>query len=347
MKAIVLDRFGGPDVLRYAEVPEPTPGPDDVLVEVHAVSVNRTLDLAVRSGSYVRKPPLPHVLGVDPAGIVVAVGDHVGDRKVGDRVFVNLFVPTEDPRSVYMREVGRVQLLGVDRWGGYAEKVAVPAANTRIIPAGLDFAEAIALARHGPTALNLLERRAGMRSGDTVLVMGATGGLGSIAVQIAKLAGATVIAAAGAPERVAAASALGADHAIDYRAADLQAEVQRITDDRGVDIVCDNVGDPELWPKAFASLALGGRLVTAGAHAGSSVALDLRRLYMRRLQIIGDGSEAPGGIERIFDLAVSGAIRGLVQQVLPLSDAARAHELVASRTGVGKIVLAPQGVAEA
>jgi len=346
MKAIVLEAFGGPDVLRLADVPDPHCGPDDVLVAVHAVSVNRTLDLAVRSGSYVRRPPLPHVLGVDPAGVVVAVGGRVTGRKVGDRVFVNLFVPSDDPKAIYMREVGRVQLLGVDRWGGYAEKVAVPATNTHPIPEGIDFAQAIALARHGPTALNLLENRAGVRAGDTVLVMGATGGIGSLAVQIAKLNGATVIAAAGAAERVEAARALGADFVVDYRKNDLRTEVERITDGRGVDIVCDNVGDPDLWPKAFWSLALGGRLVTAGAHAGGEVGLDLKRLYMRRLQIIGDGSEAPGGVARIFDLAVAGSLRGLVQQILPLEDAARAHELVAARTGVGKIVLTPQGATE-
>lgn len=341
MKAVVQYSFGGPEVLEIAEVPDPKLGPHDVVIEVHAVSVNRTLDLAVRSGTYVRKPPLPHVLGVDPSGIVVATGDEVKDRKVGDRVFANLFVPSDSPAAVFMREVGRVQLLGVDIWGGYAEKVAVPAANTHLIPDGLSFEQATVLARHGPTALNLVERRGAIRAGETMLVMGATGGIGSLAVQLGKLNGAKVIAAAGAANRVEAARLLGADHVINYRESDLAHEIERITEGRGVDLVCDNVGDPELWPKAFHALALGGRMVTAGAHAGGHVALDLRRLYMRRIQIIGDGSEMPGGMERTFALAAEGRLSGGIDRVLPLEQAANAHRLVAERGGVGKVLLAP------
>lgn len=342
MKAMIQHSFGGPEVLQLAHMPDPVPGPHEVVVDVHAVSVNRTLDLAVRAGTYVRRPrQLPHILGVDPSGIVAAVGSEVRDRKPGDRVFVNLFIPTDDPEAIVMREVGRVHLLGVDIRGGYAEKVAAPAGNTHLIPERLDFEQATVLARHGPTALNLVERRGGIKAGETMLVMGATGGIGSLAIQIGNLNGATVIAGAGSPERAQATLALGADHAIDYRAADLAEEVARITGGRGVDLVCDNVGDPDLWPKAFASLALGGRMVTAGAHAGGQVTLDLRRLYMKRIQIIGDGSELPGGIERTFELAAAGKLSAGIDRVLPLEDAAEAHRLASGREGIGKILLKP------
>lgn len=342
MKAVVQNSFGGPEVLELKQVPDPVPAPDEVVVDVHAVSINRTLDLAVRAGTYVRRPPLPHVLGVDPSGVVMAAGSKVRDRKVGDRVFVNLFVPTDNPAALFMREVGRVHLLGVDIWGGYAEKVAVPASNTHPIPDSLDFNQATVLARHGPTALNLIERRGAIKAGETLLVMGAAGGIGSLAIQIGKLHGATVIAAAGSPNRVQAALDFGADHAINYRDSDLAVEIESLTGGRGVDLVCDNVGDPQLWPKAFGSLALGGRMVTAGAHAGGKVELDLRRLYIKRIQIIGDGSELPNGIARTFALAAAGKLRGVVDQVLPLDAAAEGHRLVAAREGVGKVLLSPQ-----
>jgi NADPH:quinone reductase len=313
-----------------------------VVVDVRAVSVNRTLDLAVRAGSYVRRPPLPHVLGVDPAGVVTVCGPGVPASALGSRVFVNLFVRSDAPDAVMVREVGRVKLLGVDIPGGYAERVAVPFANIHPLPEGLSFSQAVVIGRHGPTAINLIERRAQVQVGERVLVMGASGGLGSLAVQVAVLNGARVIAAAGSPDRAQAARALGAETVVDYRAGDLEAQVMAATDGHGVDVVCDNVGDPQLWPAAFRSLAVGGRMVTAGAHAGGEVTLDLRRLYLRRLQIIGDGSEALGGLQRSFDLAAEGRLRGLVDRAYPLAEAAAAHARVAARAGTGKVLLLPR-----
>jgi len=341
MKAIVQHAFGAPDVLRYEEVADPVCGPNDVLVRVHAVSVNRTLDLAVRAGTYVRRPALPHVLGVDPSGEVIAVGDKVTDRKVGDRVFASLFVPTDDPAAPQIRETGRAYLLGVDIWGGYAEVVRLPRFVTHLIPDGLSYHDATVIARHAPTAFNLVERRGEVKPGQWVLVMGASGGLGSAIVQIAKLNGARVIAAAGADSRVAAALEFGADHGVNYRTQDLGAEIARITDGYGTDLVCENVGDPPLWKAAFWSMATGARMVTAGAHASQEVPLDPRRLYLKRLQIIGDGSEAPGGVARALQFASEGKLKGRIDRVLPLSAAAEAHRLVADREGVGKIILDP------
>jgi len=342
MKASVQNEFGGPDVLQIEDLPDPQPGPDDVVIAVQAVSVNRTLDLAVRGGTYLRRPPLPHVLGVDPSGVIVEVGSNVTNRSVGDRVVANPFVPTDDPNAHVSREVGRMHLLGVDIWGGYAELVCIPATNTRLIPEGVSFEQATVIARHGPTALNLIENCGRLAAGETVLVMGASGGIGSMAIQISKLMEANVIAAAGRDSSLEAVVELGADAAINYSKEDITEQVERFTDGKGVDVVCENVGDPKLWPQAFQSLAVGGRLVTAGAHAGGMVQVDLKRLYFRRLQIIGDGSEAPDGFERSLSWASKGKVKGLVDRVMHFDDAPEAHRAVAERSTVGKILLTPQ-----
>ncbi|MGA7608587.1 MAG: alcohol dehydrogenase catalytic domain-containing protein, partial [Xanthobacteraceae bacterium] len=178
MKAIVLREFGPPDVLRLEDIATPSPGPGELVLKVHAVSVNRTLDLVVRAGLYARKPPLPHILGVDPCGVVAAVGRCVTTRKVGDRVVCEAIIGTEPN--------GAPRLLGVNAWGGYAEYVKVPAHTTHVIPDGLDFLTAAVVARHAPLAFTQLRDRAQVKPGEWVLVMGAAGGLGSAAVQAAK-----------------------------------------------------------------------------------------------------------------------------------------------------------------
>jgi NADPH:quinone reductase-like Zn-dependent oxidoreductase len=333
VKAIVIREFGPADVMRMEEVPTPEPGPGEVLVEVHAVSVNRTLDTVVRAGKYARKSPLPHVVGVDPVGVITRIGPGVTDRKVGDRVVTHLRLnkPNEPPR-----------MLGVDAWGGYAEYVTVPAANTYLIPDGLDFTMACVAARHGPIAFHLLRDRVKLAAGEWVLVMGAAGGLGNAGIQAAKYLGANVIAAAGANDRVRSALNLGADAGINYRTQDLTAEVLRITQRRGVDVVFENIGAPDLFPKAFASLARFGRLITAGGHGGGTVPLDVNRLYLNQLTIMGAVGETPDDIRLVLDAAAQGKFRIHVDRVLPLSQAVEAHQMVEARTVSGKVVLAPK-----
>ena len=333
MKAIVFHEFGPPEVLRLEDVATPTPGPGEVLLKVHAVSVNRTLDLAVRAGEYARRPPLPHVLGVDPCGVVAAVGADVTTRKVGDRVVCEPVVSIGPIRAPI--------ILGVHVWGGYAEYVKVPVRATHLIPDGLDFMTAAVVARHAPLAFTQLSERAKVKPGEWVLVMGAAGGLGSVAVQAAKHLGANVIAAAGSDGRVEAAKQLGADAGVNYRTQDLTAEIRRITNGAGVNVVLENVGDPELFPKAFAALAFGGRLVTAGGHAGGAVLLDVKHLYLNRITIIGDPLDTPESYELSLKLAAQGRLKVLIDQVFPLSEAAQAHHLVEARTGVGKVLLDP------
>ena len=335
MKAIVIRAFGGPDVMRLEDVPTPVPGPGEVLVRVHAVSVNRTLDLAVRAGTYAVAATLPHVLGVDPSGVVAAVGDGVATPRVGDRVVTRQFVRPPTPTA-------GPALLGVHAWGGYAEYVRVPAAATHPVPEGLDFVTATIVARHAPTALSMLRDAAKLVAGEWVLVMGASGGLGAAGVQAAKGLGARVIAAAGSDDRVAAAVALGADAGVNYRRQDLTAETRRLTGGHGADVVFENIGDAELFPRALASLAHHGRLVTAGAHGGGTVPLDVKFLYLNHIAVIGSvGEIGSEDLTLALDAAARGRYRVLVDRVLPLAQAPMAHRLVEERAGTGKIVLQP------
>jgi NADPH:quinone reductase-like Zn-dependent oxidoreductase len=239
--------------------------------------------------------------------------------------------PTEPPK-----------LLGVNVWGGYAEYVKVPAGITRPIPDGVDFVTATVVGRHAPIAFHLLRDHAKLKGGEWVLVMGAAGGLGSAGVQVAKYLGANVIAAAGADTRVQAAVDLGADAGVNYRSADLTAEVLRITGGHGVNVVFENVGDAELFPKAFATLTRYGRLVTAGGHAGGVVPLDVNRLYLNQITVMGATGETPQDMDMALKAASEGRFKALIECVLPLADAQRAHALVADRNVIGKVVLDPR-----
>lgn len=346
MKAIVLREFGGPEVLRLEEVPAPAPGPGEVLVQVHTVSVNRTLDLVVRAGKYPSDVGLPLVLGVDPAGVVAAAGEGVDQSQVGARVAVVSMIPCGECR--YCKEGEEANCLksrhiGLHRWGGYAEYAAVPAKNAFAIPERVSFADATVITRHFPMAFNLLVNKADLKPGEWVLVMGAAGALGSSGIQVAKMTGAKVIAGAGSDERVAVALGYGADFGVNYRRQDLAKEVLRITGGHGVDVVYENIADPALWPGAFNSLAWAGRLVTAGGHGGGSVTLDVKRLYLRRMRIIGAAGTNRRDVDRALEAAGAGKIRAVIDRTMPLRDAAAAHRIMEEQQILGKIILEPMG----
>jgi NADPH:quinone reductase-like Zn-dependent oxidoreductase len=338
MRAIVIRSFGGPDVLQIEDAPDPEPGDDDVVVEVRAVSVNRTLDLVVRAGTYARRPKLPHVLGVDPSGIIVAVGRKVTQRRVGE--------PVVSRPVVGKASQGYPLLLGVDVWGGYAEYVKLPAAATHAVPNGLPFPVATVISRHMPLAFAQLRDKGDLQRDQWVLILGASGGLASAAVQVAKHLGARVIAAASSDERVSAALSLGAEAGVNYRARDLTAEVLAITNGDGVSLALDNMGDPELFPKALRSLAPNGRVITAGAHAGGRVTLDLHHLYLNQLSIIGAIMDREDDLEFSLRGAAEGRFRAPIDRILPLSEAAAAHEAVAQRAPIGKVILDPKLAAQ-
>jgi NADPH:quinone reductase-like Zn-dependent oxidoreductase len=335
MKAVVIHQFGDPSVLNLEDVPEPTLNAGEILIKVRAATVNQTLDVALRAGKYARRPPLPHVPGSDAAGEVTAVAPDVKAIKAGDRVVCHPIVGRQPN--------GAPRLLGVDTWGTYAEFVKVPAGTVQIVPNALDFITAAVVGRHGPLAFTQLRDRAQVKPGEWVLVMGAAGGLGSASVQAAKYLGARVIAAAGSDERVAAAVELGADEGINYRSQDLTAAARRITGGVGVNVVVENIGDPTTFPKALAALGFQGRLVTAGGHGAGSggVPLDVKYLYLNVITIFGNPIDTPENFKLALDVAAEGKLKVLIDQVLPLEEARRAHQIVEARSGIGKVILTP------
>ncbi len=342
MKAIVLREFGGPEVLKLEEIEAPEPGPGEVLIRVHNVSVNVTLDVLMRRGLHPYKPEFPHVLGVDPTGEVVALGAGAERLGLGDRVAVHLHLRSPDCPPGRESDDSGDGLIGIHRWGGYAEYIAVPAENAFVIPDALSYPDACVVMRHLPTARHMLHKRAKLADGETILVMGASGGLASCCIQVAKRLGATVIGAAGADDRVAKGIEFGADYGINYRTRNLAAEVMKLTGGKGVDVVAENIGDPELFPAALESLGRFGRMVTAGAHGGGTVPLDVSRLYIRRITIIG----APGcdfsDIEWSMDAARDGSIRPpAIDRIMPHAEAVAAHRLIEAREPAGKVLLNP------
>ncbi|HEY1268690.1 MAG TPA: alcohol dehydrogenase catalytic domain-containing protein [Candidatus Binatia bacterium] len=344
MKAIVLKDFGGPEVLRYEEVEKPSPAPGEVLVRVHSVSVNRTLDLVVRAGKYPSDIKLPLVLGVDPAGIVVAAGEGVENPKIGARVAVVSMIACGECRYCSEGEEANCtnsRHIGLHRWGGYAEYVAVPVKNAYAIPDNVSFADATVITRHFPMAFNLLVNKAELKSGEWVLIMGAVGALGSSGIQVAKMLGAKVIAGAGSDDRVAIAMGYSADFGVNYRKQDLAKEVLKITGGHGADVVYENIADPTLWPGAFNSLAWAGRLVTAGGHGGGQVTLDVKRLYLRRMKILGAAGTNRRDVERALEAAGAGKIRAIVDRTMQLAEAAAAHRIMEEERILGKIILEP------
>jgi NADPH:quinone reductase-like Zn-dependent oxidoreductase len=344
MKAIVIEEFGGPEVMRMAEVAEPVAVRGEIVIKVLSVSVNRTLDCVVRAGKYPVTIQMPHVLGVDPAGEVVEVGAGVHKFRPGDRVATISIIPCLNCKQCLKgleANCLRSQHLGLHRWGGYAEYVAVPERSAFKIPDNLTCAEGTVITRHFPMAFNLLASKTVVTPGEWVLVMGAAGALGSCCIQVAKMLGANVIAAAGAHERVALGLKYGADCGVNYREQDLAKGVMKFTDDQGVDVVCENIADPTLWPGAFDSLAIGGRIVTAGAHGGGTVTLDVKQLYLRRQSIIGAAGTNPADVEKALQAAAMGKIRAIRHQVMPLREAAAAHRIVEANQITGKIILDP------
>ncbi len=347
MKAIVLKEFGGPEVLRYENVPTPKAAAGEIVLKVYSVSVNRTLDLVVRAGNYPVKIHMPHVLGVDPAGEVIEIGDGVHGFGIGDRVAVVSFIACRQCKQCLKGEEAccvASQHIGLHRWGGYAEYIAVPAGNAFKLSENVGYGEGSVITRHFPMAFNQLTSKADVKPGEWVLVMGATGALGNCCIQVAKMLGAKVIAAAGADERVELAKSYGADFGINYRKQDLTAEVMNFTGNQGVDVVCENISDPTLWPGAFNSLAINGRMVTAGAHGGGTVTLDMKRLYMRRLRIIGTAGTNVPDVYKALDAAGQGRIRAIIDRTMPLREAAAAHRIVEKNQIPGKIILDPSQV---
>ena len=343
MKAIVLHRYGPPEVLSYEEVPDPQPRQGEIRIRIHAATVNRVLDVSLRAGNEsARGPVLPLIPGVDCAGVLDAVGPGVTQWRPGMRVAAAGVMPLEPCGEDGAGYNGPTGMMGIKRPGGFAQLVAVPACAATALPPALDFHRAAVVMRHVPTAWNLLVNVAELKVHETVLIMGAGGNLGSIGIQIARnVIGAGVIAAAGSDERVRLGLALGADHGLNYNTCDLAAEVMKLTRGEGVDVLYDNIANPKVLPGAFHALGMDGRLVTAGAHAGPHVSIDFSHLYHKRITIKGRPGHRHADVAKCFAAAAACKIKPQIEHILPLSRAADAHRLVESGQAQGKIVLDP------
>ena len=343
MQAIVFHEHGGPEVLRVEDVPQPTPEPGEVLLRVRAIAVNRSLDCEVRSRPGAFGPiPMPHIPGSGPAGEVAGLGEGVQECQPGDRV-VSINVLWCGVCRPCLRGQNnacvRARIQGVHTQGGYAEFVLAPARNLIRLPGDLSFEEATAMITHAPTAWHLLIDRAQLRPGETVLILAAGGALGTVGIQVAKFAGARVIAAAGADWKLQKARDLGADEVVNYRTTKMSEAVMRLTDGQGVDVVFENLSVPELWTESLASAGMLGRVVTCGALGGGVVETNMRGFYVKHLSLLGSRTAPRSQVQEVYRLAGEGKLRPVIYRCFPLTEASAAQTLVESRDIFGRVIL--------
>lgn len=324
MRAVVLDGFGGPEVMRLDEVPTPHPGPGQVLIRVAATSVNRA-DLQQRTGNYAPPPGESEILGLEVAGLIEALGDDVTGWRVGDRV---------------MTLVGG---------GGYAEYANAAADTLMPVPDGIDLVRAAGITEVFVTAYLNIFREAALQPGETLLVHGGASGVGTAAIQLAKALGPSpVIVTVGSEAKAEACKKLGADHVILYKAEDFAERALALTDGRGPDVILDHIGAKYLEPN-LRCLALYGRLVIIGLLGGAKAELNIGRLMVKRQRIVGSVLRArpvaeKAAITAAFRAAAlerfaQGELQPVIHEVLPLAEVRRAHELIAANANTGKVVL--------
>ncbi|QXC50750.1 quinone oxidoreductase [Agrobacterium salinitolerans] len=329
MKAIRFHSTGGPDVLVYEDVPDPVAGPGEVLIKVEAVGMNFADIMRRRGDDYPEPSPPPFILGAEVAGTVAALGDGVTNIPVG------------------------LSVLAAPGAGGYAQYVVVPAATIIPLPEGFDAVQAAALLGHGLTAAIALKQAAKLLPGETVLIEGAAGGVGSFAIQLAKLYGAgKIIAAASTPEKRAKAEAMGADVSVDYTKPDWADDVRRVTDGQGVNIVIETAGGDTL-NQALDAMAPFGRMIFLGQSSGKTALVDPWRLTSMNHSVVGfyigaylaNADLLMATIGELIGFVASGQVKIQVGTVLPLSQAAEAHRLLEGRQTTGKVVLQPWQIA--
>ena len=341
MKAVRIHQFGGPEVLRYEDIPDPQPRKDQVLVRVKACSLNH-LDLWVRQGLPGVK--LPHIPGSDIAGEVVEVGEYVTGLKPGQRVIVapmHFCGHCAKCLAGLQNQCREFTVIGNAVDGGDCELFAAPAANVIAIPDSLDFNQAASVPLVFVTAWHMLVGLAGIRVGQTVLVLGASSGVGIAAIQIAKMFHCRVITTAGSEQKLEKAhTLLGADHGINHYKQKISEEVRRITNKEGVDIVVEHVG-AATWDESIKSLKTAGTLVTCGATTGPNVGIELRYLFARQLRLLGSYMGTMGELNEVLGHIFAGRLKPVVDRTFPLSEIPMAHEYLAKSQMIGKVVVNP------
>jgi NADPH:quinone reductase-like Zn-dependent oxidoreductase len=341
MKAVLFHQHGGPEVLEYSEIPTPQPGPGEVLVKLKAAALNR-LDLWVREGWPGIKLEYPHIPGADGAGVIAALGEGVRDWSPGDRVVINsnLGCGSCDFCLAGQDNLCRTwHLLGETVRGTYTEYIVVPARQLFLLPDGFDphIAAAAALVYH--TAWHSLVTRAALKPGESILVVGASGGVNTASIQIAKLTGAIVYVVGSSPEKLALAKSLGADHLIDKsRKENWSKTVYQLTGKRGVDVVIDNVGTT--FPLSFRSARKGGRILTVGNTGGPHIEIDNRFIFGKHLTLIGSTMGTRSDFATVMGMIVSRKLEVPLDKTFPLKDAYAAQIRLESGQQMGKITLA-------
>ena len=342
MKAVVVREHGDLDALLLEDRPVPEPGPGEVQVRVRASGLNH-LDTWVRRGVPGHRFPLPMIPGCDGAGVVSAVGAGVQGIAEGDEVVLapglscGHCVPCSAGEDHLCRHYG---ILGETRDGTNAEVCVVPSVNVLPKPESLSFVEAAAIPLVFLTSWSMLIDRCGLRAGELVLVHAAGSGVGSAAIQIAKLWGATVIATASTQEKRDKALALGADHAVDYTQPGWGKEVFGLSGKKGLDVVVEHTG-AATFNDSLRLLKKGGRLTFCGATSGFEVSIDLRPVFFKTWSILGSTMGSRATVHRVIELAGEGKLKAVVDTVLPLEDVRKAHGLLADRAQFGKVVLEP------
>jgi NADPH:quinone reductase-like Zn-dependent oxidoreductase len=340
MKVAWFHKFGGPEVLVHEEAPKPAPKPGEALVRVRAVGINH-VDLDHRAGTSRIPVTFPHILGREFAG---EVASSAGNFKEGDRVWVTCRIPC---RTCELCLLGRDNLclkegyFGLDIPGGYAEYVAVPTANLNALPSHVRFEDAAAAQIAFGTAWHVLINRGGLQAGQTVLIQAAGSGIGSAAVQVAKLAGAAaIIATASSEKKLEQAKALGATHLINYSKENFAEKVMAFTGGRGVDVVMEHIGG-EVFTQSLKCLARGGIIVTVGAHAGEVVQFDIIPFFRKELRLAGSKNASVLELRKVMGLVADGKLKPVIHKALPLAQAAEGHRIVDSRDFFGKVILLP------
>jgi NADPH:quinone reductase-like Zn-dependent oxidoreductase len=341
MKAVRIHQFGGPEVLSYEDIPDPQPRKDQVLVRVKACSLNH-LDLWVRQGLPGVK--LPHIPGSDIAGEVVEVGEYVTGIKSGQRVIVapmHFCGHCVKCLAGLQNQCREFTVIGNAVDGGDCELFAAPATNVIPIPDSFDFNQAASVPLVFVTAWHMLVGLAMVRPGQTVLVLGASSGVGIAAIQIAKLFHCRVITTAGSEEKLEKArTLLGADYAINHYKQKISDEVRKITNKEGVDIVVEHVG-AATWDESMKCLKTAGTLVTCGATTGPGVGIDLRHLFARQLRLLGSYMGTMGELNEVLGHVFAGRLKPVVDRSFPLSEIRAAHEYLAKSQMFGKVVVNP------
>jgi NADPH:quinone reductase-like Zn-dependent oxidoreductase len=340
MKAVQLIAHGAPGNFKCGDVPDPVPAAGEVIVRVHACGLNH-LDLWLEEGQLPVSVPLPRIPGGEISGEITALGPGVSDWREGQRVAIqsNLFCGqcefcARGQESLCLKG----QLLGVQRDGGFAEMVAVPARALVAIPDGVDFPTSAALTLSGSTAMHMLTVRASVANGDWVLAIGGAGGVGSAAIQVAKGLGARVISTGSSEAKRQFAISLGAEHAVDSSDPDWPAQVRELTGKRGVDLIVEHVGG-DVLAQCFNCLARGGTIVTCGATAGRDVALKLWPLFVKEQRLIGSYGRNRNDIVATLDWAAQGKLKATIWKTYSLSQTGEAFAALRQRQVFGKVIV--------